>query len=130
MLQANARSINVKRTDLLTKLRENRDKHAAEFKVAMEGFRMEVLNVLEDAVAKLEKDDKSFDKGLFMNEDPPQDHTADYDLVIGMMEMSVDEIIQMDSNSFNQYVMDNWAWKQQFAETTSKYITVAAAAKR
>lgn len=122
MMLANARSVNVKRTDLLAELTKNREKHAAEYKTAMEGYRIEVVNQLSLAVAKIKADESSFDAGITISEDPPEDHTADYDLAIKMMEMSTDETIHMDSNSFNQYVMDNWAWKQTFAATSSKFI--------
>lgn len=132
MMLANARSVNVNRTDLLAKLVENRDKHAAEYKTAMLGYQLEVFNKLDEAFRKMQTDNSSFDGGLSLEEIPPQDHTTDYDLAIKMMEMSTDETIHMDSNSFNQYVMDNWSWKQVFAATTSKYMNnvVAGAAAR
>ena len=127
---ANARSVNVKRTDLLAKLKANRDKHAAEYTTAMEGYRIEILNQLEYAVRKLETDKAAFDKGLFLSENPPENHITDYDLAIMMMEMSTDDSIHMDSNSFNQYVMDNWSWKQTFSETTTKYLSNVVSARR
>jgi roadblock/LC7 domain-containing protein len=121
MMLANARSVNVKRTELLEKLKANRDKHNEDYLLAFAGYRIEVVKVLEAALAKAQKNE--FDEGLLITEDPPENHTGDYDQVIAMMEMSVDEHINLDAQSFSQYVLDNWMWKQNFAVSSAKYIT-------
>jgi hypothetical protein len=51
----------------------------------------------------------------------PEDHTDDYDRVLAMAEMSVDEEIELNADDFAMYVMDQWHWKQSFTETTSYY---------
>ena len=48
----------------------------------------------------------------------PQDHTADYDRVITMAEMSSDDTIQLSEDQFAMYVTDQWRWKQDFADST------------
>lgn len=118
---ANARSVNVKRVDLLEKLKINRDKHATDYVLAYEGYKIEVEKLLEAEIAKVVNGTFDYSKGLELNEDPPTNYTSEYDNVIAMMEMSVDETINLDSSSFQQYVLDNWSWKQTFSGTVAKY---------
>ena len=39
-----------------------------------------------------------------------------------MAEMSVDEIIELQADDFAMYVMDQWRWKQSFADSTAWYL--------
>jgi hypothetical protein len=50
------------------------------------------------------------------------DQTKDYDRVIRMLEMTVDEIITIGAVEFQQYVMDDWTWKEQFTASNSAYL--------
>ncbi len=52
----------------------------------------------------------------------PQDHTADYDRTIAMLEMCVDEQIEITSAEFDCYVMDNWAWKPMAKTSHDAYL--------
>lgn len=51
-----------------------------------------------------------------------QDHTAAYDRVITMAEMSIDDIIQRSEDEFAMYVMSQGRWKQDFADSTLCYL--------
>jgi hypothetical protein len=78
------------------------------FLKAQEGYRIDVVEEL-DRMLKDARDGKKIQRALSMAE--PQDHTKDYDRVIDMLEMSQDEIIEIEAHEFDQYVRDNWAWK-------------------
>jgi hypothetical protein len=51
----------------------------------------------------------------------PVDHTADYDRILAMLEMSVDDTIMLDAQEFNQYVLDNWEWSRLASYTNQSY---------
>ena len=51
----------------------------------------------------------------------PIDQMREYDRIIKMLEMSMDDIIKRDERGFSQYVMDDWSWKANFLETTNPY---------
>lgn len=51
----------------------------------------------------------------------PVSYEENYDRVIAMLEWSTDETIDLDQNEFEQYVRDNWLWKQAFNITASLY---------
>jgi hypothetical protein len=108
-------SVKVKRTNLLEKITKNRDAHRDLFLKAQEGYRIDVIVEL-DKMLKDARDGKSIRRTINLVE--PQDHTNDYNRVITMLEMSIDDDIDLDARSFDNYVMDNWDWKA-FAESTN-----------
>jgi len=112
--------INIKRADLLVKIKENRDIHAAEYKEAYAAFKEKAKAGLLKLVSNI---DEGKDVELRANLPVPSDHTKDYDRIIKMLEMSNDDIILLDSNSFDQYVLDEWSWKSAISATNAFYKT-------
>lgn len=112
------KDVTVKRAELLMKLRANREEHRQVFLAAQVKFREAVIDrldkMLEDARAGRRV---SQHVGLVA----PQDHTDDYNRVITMLEMSVDETITLGSGEFESYVMDRWQWARQFGATASSF---------
>ena len=47
---------------------------------------------------------------------------GDIHRVIMMATMSVEDTISLSEDEFAMYVMDQWRWKQAFAETTLRYL--------
>lgn len=113
-----ALSVSVQKTELVTKILANRDQHRTVFLEAVEGFREELLGILESRVDQVKAGNKV---SLYIQIPEPEDHTADYDRVISMLSMHTDDIITIDSQDFARYVMDDWEWKRKWVETTSNY---------
>jgi hypothetical protein len=111
-------SVKVKRTDLLEKIKANRDGHRDLFLKAQEGYRLDFIAELEQHL-KDARERKKISRAVSLPE--PQDHTEDYDAVIAMLEMSVDEVIELDASSFQQYVLDKWSWKRMVDVTNTAY---------
>lgn len=114
--------LKVKRQELLTKVRANRDAHRSLFLLAQEGYRKLVIEELDkmltDARAGL-----PIKRSASLTE--PSDHTKDYDRVIAMLEMSVDDTITLEAQDFDQYVMDNWDWSRFALSTNTLYAAEA-----
>jgi hypothetical protein len=110
--------VKVKREELLTKVRTNRDAHRALFIKAQEGYRKLVIEELD----RMLSDAKS---GRFIRRSidlaDPADHTRDYDRVLAMLEMSVEETITLQAHEFDQYVLDNWEWSRLASYTNRSY---------
>lgn len=110
------KNVTVDKADLLKKMCANRDGHREQFLKALEGYRKAV-------VAELEKHlDMARTNGpihLRVQLPAPQDHSADYDRVIGMLEMSTDQEIELTEGDFERYVRDEWEWSR-FVESTSR----------
>lgn len=117
-------NIKVKKEDLLKVLRDNRAKHRQIYEEAIEGYRKTVITEferrLEDAKAGRKID-------IRFSLPQPQDQTKDYDRAIGMLEMTIEDVIQLQEHEYQQYVMDDWSWKQNFLTSNSTYSGTAAA---
>jgi hypothetical protein len=112
------RTVRLKRIELLEKVKGNRDNHRAVFEKALEGYRKAVVRELEKMLEEAKK-------GLRIRREvrlvEPMDQTRDYDRIIKMLEMSTDDVIELDEKGFSQYVMDDWSWKANFLESTNPY---------
>jgi hypothetical protein len=104
--------------DILTKVKANRASHRNEFLEAQEGYRKKAIEILDQRLADARA---GKELNMLIQLPAPQDHTKDYDRVIMMLEMTTDEVLEIDQNEFAQYVLDDWSWKQQFMLTNSMY---------
>jgi len=111
-------AIKVKKTELLEKLKANREAHQAIFDKAQDGYRKMVVEHLELMLAEA-KQGKVIRRKVELQE--PVNQTKDYDRVISMLSMSQDDIIELNEHDFAQYVLDDWSWKAQFTTTNSRY---------
>jgi len=112
-------TVRINKEEFIVRVRENRDNHRAVFEAALEGYRLRMQTELERRLHDLRKGRK-INQHLGLPE--PEDHTDDYDRVLTMAEMSVDEIIELEADDFAMYVMDQWRWKQSFADSTAWYL--------
>jgi len=110
--------VKIKKDTLLKILEKNRKKHRAIFEKAIAGYRREVIRHLDFAL-KCAKSGKKIITAVKLIQ--PQDHTKDYDRVIGMLKMSVDETIVVDDLQYQQYIMNQWPWSEQFSSTSASY---------
>jgi hypothetical protein len=117
----------VSRHDLLKKLDENKEKHREIFLRAIEKYRELVIQELERS---LEDARKGVKIRQYVGLLEPQDHTKDYLRVITALQMETREVIEISEAEFAQYVMDDWAWKQQWASSTLSYTIPDSSAYR
>jgi hypothetical protein len=120
-------AVKVKREDLLTKVRANREAHRELFLKAQEGYRKLVIEELDRMLADA-KAGRRISRSINLAE--PVDHTYEYDRVIMMLEMSVDDTIMLDSQDFHRYVMDSWDWSRFALSTNSAYAAATPRAPR
>ena len=118
-------AINVKKSELLAVLRQNRAQHRKIFLEAQTGYRQQVIDEL-DSMLRDARDGKKIRRSVTLIE--PVDQTADYDRAIRMMEMSVDDVIQLEEHEFNSYVLDNWSWQKNFNASNARYSQTLMAA--
>ena len=111
-------SMRINRGDLLARIKVNRGMHRDEFERAQVGYRQAMIEELDRMLADA-REGRGIKRGVSMPE--PQDHTESYDTVIHMLEMCVDDVVEISMHEFDNYVRDNWQWKQQFSATNSTY---------
>ena len=110
--------IKVKTSELLSKLKTNRNAHRELFLKAQVGYRKAVIEEL-DRMLQEARDGKSIRRAIKLPE--PQDHTEDYDTAIMMLEMSVEETLVISVHEFAQYVQDKWSWSDMVTTCNAGY---------
>jgi hypothetical protein len=108
-----------KKSELLAIIKENRDKHRAVFIEAQENYRIKVIAELDRRLTDA-KEGRQID--TFIQLIAPQDQTKNYDRVIKMLEMSVEEQIPLTDVEFSQFILDRWSWTRQFAASNKSYV--------
>lgn len=115
--------IEVNKDELLTIMKSNRQDHHAIVVEAQAGFRGKVIERL-DEMLKLASEGKRIDinVGLVM----PEDHTQEYDTIIGMLELDIHDTIELDQSQYQQWVQDRWGWQRSFTTSNAYYSATAA----
>jgi hypothetical protein len=112
------KDVRVDRTALLAALETNRQQHHQLFVAAVDGYREELLRILERHIEDVRAGSAEH-VSVFLQR--PEDHTPDYDTVIKMLQMSLDEEITLTQGDFRRYVMDQWEWKEAWTASNSAY---------
>ena len=116
------RSVNVNRIQLLKTLDENRALHRVEYAAALVEFQERLTADLKLAVKTVSKVTDPEDlKDFKFSLEFPKNHERDYTDVIEMLEMSVDENINLDSESFKAYFKNEWSWANMFFNMKKMY---------
>ncbi len=106
------------KTELLEKVAVNYTKHRAKFEEAMAGYKIKAINILEDHITLIM--DNAPEK-VFVQLPMPEDHSADYERVIEMLEWSKDDELELNESEFSTYVLDQWGWQEGFSQTYAMY---------
>ena len=116
------RTVKIKVSTLRNQIKQNRDKHAIEFQEAQKAWRNEVILKLESNLANAKS---GGEVETFVDLPAPVSHIEEYNRLISMLEWTEDEIVELGATEFDQYVNDNWNWKQSFVTTNSLYLKKA-----
>ena len=111
-------NVNLDKRELRSVVQTNRDNHRALFEEAMEGYKRLVVRELERKISDVERGIQ-IDHRIQL--EIPEDHTKDYDRVLKMLDMSQDTSIELGERAFDQYVMDNWGWSEEFNTSSQFY---------
>lgn len=111
-------NIRVSKNKLLEILKKNKQLHREIFIGAQKVYRNEVISVLDKMLAEARAG-----KNIKHNVDliAPEDHSGDYDRVIQMLELALDDTITLSERDVQQYVMDKWSWSHGWAASNVQY---------
>lgn len=115
------KTVTVSKAEFIERVRANRDKHRSTFDKAQDGYRTFLIKELEQ---RLDEAQRGLKVDRFIRLEEPEDHTDDYDQILEMAAMSVDDTIEVSQQEFAWYVLDRWSWKQQWVATNSTYTVV------
>jgi thymidine phosphorylase len=111
-------STQVNRVELIRRLATNRDQHRNIYKQALVNYRAAVIaetnrQLDEFAAGKIVR--------IAINLPVPEDHTDDYDAVIGLMELSTEETVTLDTADYACYYLDQWQWRRAWLANSVSY---------
>ena len=116
-------SIKMNRLELLEIVKENKQKHIDAYAESIEDYKVAVLKITTTNL----KMAKTADLEQFKFKTIPSKPTSyedNYTRAIRMLELSVEAIIDVEESIFNQLVLDEWGWKQQFTTLSASYKSV------
>ena len=113
----------VDKTFLLNTLKENREHHQTMADEALLGYKDATETLLRATLNEAMEVD--FSERVYVNVYPPCDHLSDYDTVIGMLEASVDDTLELDFIQYRNFVEDEWDWSQNWVNAVSGLSTTA-----
>lgn len=109
----------MKRLELIKLIEKNRANHLKEYESAV-AARKKKIEV--DLAAALKGVSAGKDVAKFRLSWPvPQNHVGDYDRVLLMLKMSVDETIKLHEAAAAKFIEDRWDWSQGFYATNAVY---------
>lgn len=111
------KSMKYRKGDLLEVLKENREKHKAEYDRALVQYNKELIQDLKNKLQDAKVGKEVSHIGLLK----PEEHLVDYDRAIRMFTLTSEEHVELDQRTFCQLVMDDWDWKRSFAANTIAY---------
>ena len=118
MMTNGQQSVTVNRLALIKAIKEGRDQHRAQYDEAVVDFKAKLEAELSRVLKQVRKGNV---QEHHVNVTPPPCHLTDYDDVIEMMEMSVDENITLDRDAFKAYFKNEWSWTRTFNTLNSSY---------
>lgn len=120
MINLRQQTVNVNRVALIDALRKGLELHRAQFIEADKDYKAAVLAFQAEAQARTGRGDFS---DFRMNLHAPENKSQDYVDVIEMMEVSVDEVVQIDKDAFKAFYKNEWPWSAGFLAASAGYKT-------
>lgn len=117
------KTVTIKKSVLLSKIKANRDAHKELYEKAVEGYQQELIEKLTALLARAKKKE---DTDHRVDLDKPHNHLEDYDRAIAMLEMHTESKVTLTELEFDNFVLDNWSWKKMSDFTNSFYASKLA----
>lgn len=116
------KSVRVKRNEVLDKVRANLSEHEQIYKEAVIGYKAAVKDITARLAALAARDEEILETLRELNAlKTPSLHKTEYIRAIKMLEMSADEVIELQEHEFAQLVMDDWQWQRSWLGGASAY---------
>ena len=119
MMKYGNRKINVKKDELIAKIKENKEKHIEEFKKAVVAYKEEAEKQLMKEMARLNTDG-ALDIKLDLI--TPVNNADNYDKILQMFEREVAEVVELQQDEFKEYVQDEFDFAVTARMSNSAYL--------
>lgn len=114
-------SVKIDRKQLLSIVSENQKKHVAEYLEAVEDYKAAALKLSQQNLKLAKSGDLAKLAQIKSLPQKPASYEDNYTRALRMLELSVEDVIEVEEHIFNQLVLDEWGWKQQFTAMAATY---------
>lgn len=118
MINLRQQTVNVRRLDLINALKGGLSLHRSQFIEADLDYKAAVLAFQEAARERTANGDFS---DFRMNLHAPENKSQEYVDIIEMMEVSVDDVVQIDKEAFKAFYKNEWPWSAGFLAASAGY---------
>ncbi len=113
--------IKVNKQELLNKLKENREIHIKEYKEMFTEYQKETIKILQKVLREAKKVPELKQIPTYIGTQAPESSEKEYDVVIGMLEFSTQEDLEITQKEYKQYVLNEWNWSHNFEMLKASY---------
>ena len=118
------RTVKLDKKELLDIVKDNKVKHVKEVQESIKDYKKAALKVAKEHVELAKTGDLDSIAKIKAMPQRPQSYEDSYTRAIRMLELSVDDVIELEEQIFNQLVLDEWNWKQMFTASAALYKTI------
>lgn len=113
--------VKMNRLQLLSIVRANKEQHMVDYAESVNDFKEAVLKLTKENLALAKTGD--LDKIAKIRAIPhkPTSYEQNYSRAIRMLELSIEDTIEVEQDTFNQLVLDEWSWKNSFVTSAALY---------
>lgn len=115
------KSVTVPKADLRKALVTNQQTHEEDYMIAFEAYKKELVSQLRTKLATAENYEPGQPAEWAVYLEMPEDHTADYQRAIEMLDWELSDTVSLAEHEFQQYIQDIWSWKGKFSSTNMMY---------
>ena len=119
-LQQGMKPITVPKAVLLEKLKTNKIKHIEEFKILQEAYNDKAITELTNLLELAKKRPETV-KTSVRSLNQPISNEKEYEVVIGMFELAMEETFELDLAHYRRFILDEWDWTHSFAMSKTAY---------
>lgn len=109
--------VTIQKEDLRRAIEENLDSYRAAYDLAREEYKAAIVHALKEKIADA-RAGRYVDHVIRLPR--PVDHTDDYEMVLQMIDMSINDEVELAWEEFAAYVRDDWDWKEKFVADKAK----------
>lgn len=117
MLRIGTRIIKVKTQEVIDALIQNKENHVKDYEEAVEAYRSAAEKQLKQRL----KDLRGGSLKIELQLTHPENKAEDYDKLIKMFEMEVEDVIELEQSEFNQYIHDDLPFAKAARMSNSFY---------
>lgn len=121
MLNLRNQTVNVNREALITALYTGLQVHQTQLTELKADYKKAVVKFMSAAARRARKGDF---RDLVLRLQAPQDHSQEYIDAIEMLEVSVDENVQLDKETYKAYYRNEWSWSSNLEASSALYKSI------